>query len=395
MDTETQTPGDGPVDEGQSERQHALDQALEGLNDINRIQIEGIMATDGALTEDQVTEIRGIARRYQKETGISNEAVAKLAHISPGTYSQFLSGRYPGDNSAIAKKINNGIERDARQRAARRPTEGIATRAAETMGSFIQLADKLVVMLAIVADSGAGKTHTLKYWCGQTNGILITCVAGMLPRDLYRKIAEALGIHKDRATRMELLNLIIEKLVGSKRIIFIDEAHLLFKHIGCVRPIFDLAKVPIVMAGAAEILQQIDADRNHGIGQMASRTLRCDLTKITAKEIGKSGRRAPAVLFGMDEIAKFFQMKKMRITRDGLQMMFKLANLAHRGRLRLVENLADTIFNANPELQAITLTHVVAALELVAGDMAEALLRDADDLFDAGSPAGAAVAMAG
>ncbi len=76
----------------------------------------------------------------------------------------------------------------------------------------------------------------------------------------------------------------------------------------------------------------------------------------------------------MQEIAKFFEMKKMRITRDGLQMMFKLANLAHRGRLRLVENLADTIFSTNPNLQAITLRDVVAALELVAGDMAEALI---------------------
>jgi hypothetical protein len=99
------------------------------------------------------------------------------------------------------------------------------------------------------------------------------------------------------------------------------------------------------------------------------------------------------VLFTQEEIAKFFAMKQMRITRAGLQLMFKLANLPHRGHLRLVENLADTIFNSNPALSAITEREVIGALSLMAGDLADALLRDADEMFEA--PAAVSVAKAG
>ncbi len=252
-----------------------------------------MLATDGPLSSDRIAEVRSAILRYRKDTGISNRDLAGLAGLSEGTISQFLSNRYPGDNSEVARKVNNGMERDARRRAAKLPKDYIVTRAAETMAAFIQLVDKLCCMLAIIADSGAGKTRVLRYWCDKTNGIFVTCTPGMRPRHIYGKIADILGINRERrTTTMELLDLIVEKLAGSKRILYVDEANLLATHIGCLRPIFDLAKTPIVMAGTCEILNKIDADRNHGAGQMSSRCLRCDLTKITAQELGKSGRRA-------------------------------------------------------------------------------------------------------
>ena len=401
METENKSDAvnNGSEGETRDDRREAADRVVSNLIANDRILLEAIMlptATDGPLAADKIAEVVDAFRRYLQRHDLSVYSVHKGCGYSPTTLSEWMAGKYNGDVDEVTRRVNLFIERDARQRASRRPTNFITTQAAQKIGAYIKLADQLCKMLAIVADSGAGKSRVLRYWCDQLNGVMVTCVAGMRPRDTYQRIDAELGIHTSgKATRMELLNTINDKLFGSKKIIFLDEAHLLGQHIGCVRPIFDIAKVPIVMAGAGEILSQIDADRNHGIGQMASRTLRCDLTKIAYKDTGRSGRRAPAVLFTMEEIARFFQMKQMRITRDAHEMLYKLANLAHRGRLRLIEDLADTAFNADKNLSALTRRHVIAALEVVAGDMAEALIRDAEDLFEAPASAAVAVARAG
>ncbi|HEX4055993.1 MAG TPA: ATP-binding protein [Tepidisphaeraceae bacterium] len=385
---------DGASPSDQASRHEAGEQALQGIIEANRIQLEGhMLATEGPIPAEQTARVVEAFRAYIEHHDLTMREAAKGCDYSPGVLSDWAARQYRGDVSEVTRRVNRWLERDARRRAARRPSDFISTRAAESMGAYIQLADKLVAMLAIVADSGAGKSRVLRYWCDQTNGIVVTCVQGMRPRDLYRTIAYMLGVPHPKATRTEMLDAIVAKLVGTKKILYIDEAHLLGPHIGCLRPIFDLARIPVVMAGAGEILSQIDTDRAHGVGQMASRTLRCDLTKHAARGSGTPNRRTPDMLFTMEEIAKFFAMKKMRISRDGLQMMHRLANLAHRGRLRLVENLADTIYNANPNISAITRRDVIAALEIVAGDMSEALLRDADELFE--SAASTAVAKTG
>jgi len=390
--------GDADIESEGTSHRTAGDEALKHLIDNDTILIEGIMlppAKDGPLTADKVNEVIDAYSAFRKRYGITHDEVARgCGYSSDSTISEWAARKSRGDISTITRRVNSYMERHARQQAARRPSQFITTQAAEMMGTMIRLADKLCCMLAIVGASGIGKTRVLRHFCDETNGVFVTVLEGMRPRYHYRAIAEALGIHRDKASAMELLNLIIDKLVGSKRILFVDEAHLLQQHVGCLRPIFDIARIPIVMAGAGEILAQIDADRNSGNGQLSSRCMRCDLTRLAMREgSGKSGRRAAEVLFTQEEIAKFFAMKQMRITRAGLQLMFKLANLPHRGHLRLVENLADTIFNSNPALSAITEREVIGALSLMAGDLADALLRDADEMFEA--PAAASVAKAG
>ncbi len=68
-------------------------------------------------------------------------------------------------------------------------------------------------------------------------------------------------------------------------------------------------------------------------------------------------------------------MKKIRVDRDALRLLWSLACLPNYGTLRLVENTLDTITDAYADLAVVTREHVVAALQSLVGNEASALQR--------------------
>jgi DNA transposition AAA+ family ATPase len=341
---------------------------VDALAEVNRVQLtEGTMKIAGkdALTAEESRAIAEAFKAFRKIHPVSLKQAAKETGYSAPSISEFLSGRYRADPTKLAKRLAQWMEQTARRGNIPKPAPYVPTWVAEQIYSAAMHANDLVCMAAIVCPAGTGKTTVLKVVCEENGGIYVSCPGGMHRRDVYRAIAERLGWRRTTGTCGELLGFILSALAGTKRMIVLDEAHQLGRTISCVRAIFDGAHVPIILAGASEILDLID-DRSDGGGQFSSRTMRrnlLDVIQSAGRPDGKGGRCR--MLFTQDEVAKFLAGMKIRLSRDGLEMAWRLACLPAHGTLRLIQHLMATLAKTGAE--SIGRDEILSALDAWVG----------------------------
>lgn len=325
-----------------------------------------MLPRDRKLSTEQIFEVVARFESFCTTYGITAAQVARESGYSASVLSQWAGNTYKGNVDAVTHALNDWMERESRRQQARRPKDYIKTWVAEDVRTVVYQADKRCMMAAIVCPAGSGKTKVLKALTEEMRGLYVYCEPEMRVRDLYRAIAMSLGWRLYNATKGELRRYIIEKLTGTNRILFLDEAHQLKNQIGSLRGIHDEARVPIIMAGTDEILRFVD-DRAHGRGQFSSRCIRYNALDYVYNAERPDGVPEGRDLFTVEEIQAFFALKKIRISRDALQMLWALACLPNYGTLRLVENTVDLVLDADPELTTVSRDDVLSALQSLVG----------------------------
>lgn len=348
-----------------------------------------MLPTDRKLTDEQTEEVIGRFSQFISETGMSQATAAAKMHLTASAVSEWSRFAYKANPDPITRTVNDWMERETRRRHARRDRNYVKTWLAEDMRTIVYQADKSILMAVIVVPSGAGKTMVLKAMTEEMRGLYVYCESGMTSLGLFRSIAESLGWRKDKGSRAELRRFIILKLAGTNRVIFLDEAHQLGAQIGAIRGIYDEARVPIVMAGTEDILKFVN-DRSHGRGQMSSRTIRYNCLDYVRDMESPDGSRAGRDLFTIEEIHAFFAMKKIKINREAIDLLWALACLPNYGTLRLVENAIDLVFGAQSDLQTITRDDVLGALASLVGSECDYLEKLARRHLESKRPAPAA-----
>jgi DNA transposition AAA+ family ATPase len=352
-----------------NDRQKDLYEAMDRLNESNRVLIEArMLPKDRPLTARQTFEAIDRFKEYTATREIRASQVAREIGYSAAVISQWQGNTYKGDVDAVTHAINDWMERDARRAHAKRPKDYVSTWVCETLRTIAYQADKRCMIAAIVAPAGAGKTKVLKALTDEMRGLYLYCNESLTTREFLISLSLQLGrpegAHRSKAS---LMRFIVEKLQGTKRIIFLDEAHQLHRAISAVRSVHDQAGVPIVMAGTADILTMVD-DRTDGRGQFSSRCIRFNVCEeVRNAQDPKGGVSGARDLFTIEEIKAFFAMKKMRLTTDGLRLMWLLACLPNHGTLRLIESLAEIASDLNPDIEVLDRPQVVEALEMFRG----------------------------
>jgi DNA transposition AAA+ family ATPase len=353
--------------EPDTDRQVAMREGMDRLNDNNRILRAARMLNENRpLTRDEIKGVVSQFLHYTAENNIPHRYVARQCGYSISVISCWAGGTYKGDVEGVTRTVNNWMERDSRRRESRRPKDYIATQVAEDIRTTVYLADKRSCMAAIVVPAGAGKTMVAKALCQEMRGIYVYADEHITSRELYRSIAAEVGWDNKLSSRGDLLRFIVSKLNGSGRVIFVDEAQNIGKHLGCLRSIFDRAGTPIVMLGTDEIMRHLN-DRSHGRGQFSSRTIRYSAMDCVANVEGGPGNQAGRDLFTLEEVQALFAMKKIRIDREGMKLLWALACLPNYGTLRLIEAIVDTAIDQSPDRNVVTRDDVVSALKLLVG----------------------------
>lgn len=351
-----------------SEENSNLREAMDRLNESNRILLEARMLPNNKpLSAEQTFTIIERFNAYISERGIKLAQVAREINYVESVISSWRGNVYKGDNDAVTRIVNDWMERDARRAEAAKPKDYVSTWVAECMRTVAHLADKHLKMAVIVAPSGTGKTKVLQTLTKEMRGVYIAADRGhATPRGFLLTLSRAVDGRLSGNINV-LLSSIVEKLKGTRRIIFLDEAHYLTPVLSLIRSIYDQAGVPIVMAGTSDILPYVD-DRTDGRGQFASRTLFCNiLDSIVDVERGGGDKSEVRNLFSIEEVQAFFATRKIRLTREALMLAWSLACLPNYGTLRFVGDLAALARDMIKGDAAIDRSHLLMALQLCLG----------------------------
>ena len=340
--------------------------AMDVLNEQNRVLVEArMLPAHATLTEEQVRQIVDRFKAYLAEHDIKAAQVAREIKYVPAVVSQWASGVYKGNVTNVTHAVNNWMERDARRRQARRPSDYVRMWVAEDIRTYGCLADKNNSQAVIVAPAGTGKTKVLRIVAEETRGVYVCCTERMRLYGLYLVLAQSLGWGRNRGSSHELEQFIIAQLSGTGRMILIDEAHLIGPDIRAVRSIHDGAGVPIVLVGTDAIENATD-DSAHGRGQFSSRCIYYNALDHAYNSESPDGSAEAKDLFTEEEIREFFASKRIRLDRDGFKMLWALACLPGHGCLRLVERIVQVAFSLAPEAEKLTRDDLLPALEMVA-----------------------------
>lgn len=324
-------------------------------------------------------------RLFTEENGITQSQAARKIGCASSTLSQFLSGNYKGDVDGLCRKINQWIERDARSRSARVELAFVPTEVALYMKRTIQQAVDYGKMAAIVAPAGCGKTMLLKILARDLNGAYIYCDQDITPSALMYKVAAAVRAESSHVQIGGLAGMreaVINKLKGTDRPLFFDEAHLLKPSVFAgLRSLHDQAEVPLIFAGAHEILSRVD-DRSTGRGQMQRRTFTCNVLEHFAnlENDGGPGGKLGAPLYTEQDIERVFSYAPLKLTKGGIALLWGIACLPNHGCLGTCKDIVDVACRVFADRKSsLTADDLGTVIDRLFGHAADRILTQATE----------------
>ena len=228
-------------------------------------------------TEERIEEVRVAAQAMLDREGLSKTKAGAEVGIG-STFSMFLAGTYPGNNGAVALKVQRWLTARTSQAAtvARLPTGPafIRTRTATKFGQVFEHAHYAPDFAVIMGEPGLGKTTAAREYTRTTPGAwLVTCqpvmgsVYGMLS-----DLAETLGVGNAEAHGYKFARSIMRKLTGLRALLIIDEAqHLSTPALDQLRSFHDGVACGIVLMGNPTILGSLEGKRSRDYAQLFSR----------------------------------------------------------------------------------------------------------------------------
>lgn len=219
--------------------------------------------------QKDISEIKSFLQRNQ----ISQSALARSLGVSAPMISQFLNGKYNGDDGSISQKINQYIDGfSEKSRQISKPPKKIFESRDKKMAEFVlSEAVKEGEFALLYGEAGCGKTLVVQEWVKtHPNTILIEATIHSSAGEILDELGEALNLSMPKNLNKRL-RIIAKTLKQSDRVIIVDEAeHLPLRALEDLRRIADFSRVPLILVGT-EILMKNLIGRNGELKQLYSR----------------------------------------------------------------------------------------------------------------------------
>lgn len=197
---------------------------------------------------------------FMELTGKSQKQVAKETTLSNAVISQFLDGRYTGDNKKVAETLTRYLELSEK-----RKFNISHTKFSESLSNTkevlftCQYAHARNDIALVCGDAGAGKTTALEYYKNNSvDVVMITANACTASASAVLKLL-CQAVKKNFSGRKDsVMSGLVEYFKDTNRLIIIDEAdNLTLSALQAVRNLNDQAKVGIVLSGNDKLYNQM------------------------------------------------------------------------------------------------------------------------------------------
>lgn len=212
---------------------------------------------------------------------------ARKTGWSPSVISQYLSGKYPGDNAKVERSLCDWF--DAIERERQIGVAPVRSEATEQMAEALELIRSTNDAGVLFGDAGIGKsTGIALYMEDHPTSILITM--SRWNRDqgsIERRLMEVLGKGDRKATETRG-EYIVRRLTGSSRLIIVDNAH------KATRPALewlidchDATGCPLALVGNEEVTGKIDDNAQRHSRMLYRREIRVSKTKPLIRHLAR------------------------------------------------------------------------------------------------------------
>ena len=205
-------------------------------------------------------EFREEFSQFMKQTGKSQKQVSKETGLSTSVISQFLDGKYTGDNGKVQDILNKflSISKDRLNSVSGTTYYPDLYNTKEVLYAC-WYAHKYNDIALVAGDAGAGKTTALEHYRDSNVGVTMvtvnTCTTSAT--SVLKLIADKIGRATD-GRRSAVMQELISQLSGSNRLIIIDEAdRLSLQALQAIRDLNDQAHVGIILSGNDKIYKQM------------------------------------------------------------------------------------------------------------------------------------------
>ncbi|EAQ6363593.1 AAA family ATPase [Salmonella enterica] len=204
--------------------------------------------------------------------GYSQGQVARAIGRSVTAMNQYVQGKYNGDIADMEERIGNFIRRvREKQNALRIDERFVSTPTARKGLEVLAYAHQECEICVLYGAAGLGKTMTLKEYARRDDAVIfIEADPGYTARTLLEELCSRLRLSKNGNIHT-LIDLCVEKLKGTGRLLIIDEAELLpYRALEVIRRLHDKAGIGVVMAGMPRLITNLKGKRGE-FAQLYSR----------------------------------------------------------------------------------------------------------------------------
>ncbi|EOV0281261.1 AAA family ATPase [Salmonella enterica] len=204
--------------------------------------------------------------------GYSQGQVARAIGRSVTAMNLYVQGKYNGDIADMEERIGNFIRRvREKQNALRIDERFVSTPTARKGLEVLAYAHQECEICVLFGAAGLGKTMTLKEYARRDDAVIfIEADPGYTARTLLEELCGRLKQNKNGNIHT-LIDLCVEKLKGTGRLLIIDEAELLpYRALEVIRRLHDKAGIGVVMAGMPRLITNLKGKRGE-FAQLYSR----------------------------------------------------------------------------------------------------------------------------
>lgn len=221
-------------------------------------------------------EARAWLTSHKEEEGLSWPDLGKLSGVASSTLSLFATGKYAGNNKAVADKVlayRTRLASEAEMTADMpKVPDWYDTPTSGRLISLLRWA-QLGEIVLIVTTPGIGKSRSAERFAASDPNVWLATMAPSssgVPT-MLGEVAMAIGLGEIKGSPQQLSRQIKARLKGKKGLLIVDEAQeLTDKALNELRSLHDQTKVGIALLGNETTVGQIDS-RKSALAQISSR----------------------------------------------------------------------------------------------------------------------------
>lgn len=267
-----------------------------------------------------------------QDSRLSQSAIAREAGLSSATVSQWMSGKYPGDNAAVEKKLALWVEaHQARAAEAGQLPQGpgyVPTTTSERVVSALRYAQLAGDIAVIYGGAGVGKTQAILRHQATSPNVWVATMSpatkGVVTSLL--RICSAIGVPNVAGGAIALETTVTRRVRDTHGLLVIDEAqHLTVDALDQVRAIHDDTGIGIALVGNEKVYASMTGgNRAPYLDRLHSRIGK----RVRVQRAGESDVEALIAAWGVEEKACHTVLHDIASKPGALRSLTKCMRLA-------------------------------------------------------------------